>query len=100
MSVSAAAYHHNGVADQAVKLRVDHRAEQASDCGGALLARGGSLLWLLARCYAVREEAMSHTDWMSMSDVWYVIRHPSFVAERAVMIKVLSIFNALTVLCR
>jgi len=45
VSVSAAAYHHNGVADQ---------AEQAPDRGGARLARGGSLLWFLARCYAVR----------------------------------------------
>ena len=44
VSVSAAAYHHNGVADQAVKLRVDHRAEQAPDRGGVRLALGGSLL--------------------------------------------------------
>ena len=56
VSVSAVAYHHNGVADQAVKLRVDHREEQAPDRGGARLARGGSLLWFLARCYAVREQ--------------------------------------------
>ena len=55
MSVSAAAYHHIGVADQAVKLRIDHREEQAPDRRGEQLARGGSLL--LARCYAVREPA-------------------------------------------
>ena len=47
----------NGVADQAVKLRVDHRAEEAPDRGGGRLARGGSLPWLLSRCDAVCEQA-------------------------------------------
>ena len=50
VSISAAAYHHNGVADQAVKLRIDHREEQAPDRGVARLARGCPLSWLLVRC--------------------------------------------------
>ena len=47
----------NGVAGKAVNLRVDHRADKAPGRGGARLARGGSLPWLLARCRAVREQA-------------------------------------------
>ena len=38
---SADAYHHRGVANQALKHRVDHREEPAHDRGGAWLARGG-----------------------------------------------------------
>ena len=37
---SADAYHHRGVANQALKHRVDHREEPAHDRGGAWLARG------------------------------------------------------------
>ena len=47
---AAAYHHHSGVADQAVKHRVDHHVEQVLDHGGAWLARGGLLLWRLARC--------------------------------------------------
>ena len=52
--VSAAAYQRNVVADQAAKLRVDHRVEQAPDRGGVRLARGGSLLSTVASCSVIR----------------------------------------------
>ena len=45
----AAAYHHSGVADQAVKHRVDHHEEQDPDHGGTRLARGGPLWLQIAR---------------------------------------------------
>ena len=46
----AAAYHHTGVADQAVKHRVDNHEEQDPDHGGARHARGGPLWLQMARC--------------------------------------------------
>ena len=50
VSFSAAAYHHSGVADEAETHRVDHREEQAPDCLGARVTRGGRLSWPLAQC--------------------------------------------------
>ena len=54
MSVSAAAYHHIGVADQVVKHRVNHREEQAPDLGGAQLAHSDPLSCHIAQCQAAR----------------------------------------------
>ena len=57
----AAAYHHSGVADQAVKHRVHNHEEQDPDHGGVRLARGGPSWWQIARCEAVRGQAtVSH----------------------------------------
>jgi len=74
VSVSAAAYHHNGVADQAVKLEltiVRNRHLTLEVHGSPVVVLYCD--FLLGATLYVNKLLSPHTDWML--DVWYVTRH-------------------------